>query len=692
MKDGSKWSNYISDLLETNGPEWTVNRLKAIFTMSLHLRNGNREMSKNVAREASIAYTRAGFPKHALSRKIVKRFVESKNASSIKRSVVPLRVYTMITLKQSKPSKKQVLKAVKTISTKATSQLPSGLNIEKHTNAIMSLYPPHAALDNQRIRRDMTLNSLRPFTSTYVPYTEMLRGIPDFYRERPYFKAVASLMTATYVPAGFEELVPSIEIRDRINEQYERISDSSNNILVGNKQKLPGKIFIIQEGGCKARTVAIPNAWVQMCFAPLHRILSDYTENHFGDISCVRDQTKGIHSVLGSMEKGQNVHSIDLSAATDRFPLEPQLRVLETIGLGRYSEALQDIVEQPWDFPQGENFGYDELKYEAGQPMGLYGSFALFNLTHILLANSVKRELEIDGYTLDSFDDGTSFKIIGDDIVTCDATFAEAYKTALAELGVEVSPSKTFSGEVAEFAGFLAVKASTTRGVLAFKPYKYPKKSELTNPINFLDAIGSNANTLSKKWQNRFEVYNGTRNQRKLDLSPIFDTDNTAMCGITGNVTNHDVAWLRRNIQMLSKEGDLLWPTRMDWGVRTPPCVETGNRSLVSAMKQAQHVPTPENVSQEKDSNAIGNSQEARDARRIQMYRNEAKRFNQDPLVKEQVRENKLAEMKDDKVDANPYSHWVVHESEQHPSSANISEERDGTEQESCRNDYGPAR
>lgn len=678
MKDGSEWSSYISDLLSTNGPEWTVERLKAYFTMSLHLRNNDVEMSKDVARKASIAYTKGGYPKHDLSRKMIKRFVESKKAASIKRAAVPLRVYTMITLPQNEPSKKQVLKAVKTIAQGAAAMLPNGLQIEKHVSNIHALYLPKARIDNAKIRRDMTLNSLRPFTSTYTPYSgKLLAGVPSFYKERPYFKAVASLMSATYIPKGVEDLLPSTEIAYAVSKQYDKeISETGNLILSRRDHELPGKIHIIQEGGCKPRTVAIPNAWVQMSFAPLHRILSDYTEEHFNDVSCVRDQLKGIHSVLRAMESNKPIHSIDLSAATDRFPLEPQLAVLDILGLGRYSEALKDIVSHEWNFPQGESFGYPRLMYKVGQPMGLYGSFPLFNLTHIVLAKTLQKKLEMDGSITDYFDDGTCFKIIGDDIVTSDDAFASAYKYALAELGVEVSPSKTFSGDVAEFAGFIAIRANTTRGVMAFKPYKFPKTNMLTNPINFLDAIGSRATKLSKKWVNRFEVYEGTRNQRRLDLSPIFDTD-TEMCGITGQVTNQDVGYLRRNIQMLSKYGDIVWPSTLDWGVRTPPCVEAGHSDLVSNLRQSKLVPPPATKVLEATS-STGDKAKDQQIRRTMKYREEAKRFNQDPLVKEQIKTRR--EQLNEEVTVNPYTDAVSPRSQDQGDICSTSESHEGPE------------
>jgi hypothetical protein len=84
--------------------------------------------------------------------------------------------------------------------------------------------------------------------------------------------------------------------------------------------------------------------------------------------------------------------------------------------------------------------------------MGLYGSFALFALTHNLLLAAL-------GGTPDQY------RILGDDIVISDGTLAERYISWLSEQGVPVSWHKSLLGaEVAEFAGWLITPDKIIKG------------------------------------------------------------------------------------------------------------------------------------------------------------------------------------------------------------------------------------
>lgn len=239
------------------------------------------------------------------------------------------------------------------------------------------------------------------------------------------------------------------------------------------------------------------------------------------------NQRKGIIGVLAHLRNGRDVYSVDLSSATDRFPREFSTTVLRELGMGNYADALEEVSTAKWTSPWGPT------SYGVGQPMGLYGSFPLFHLSNALVANAcverVRRDLQNQAESegkrypdqpVEYFPDGQYFFVLGDDIVFPDQRVSLRYRKVMQRLGVEISEHKSFSGKVAEFAGFMAVP--TTHGVVGFRPYKPPVGSVVTNPVNLLDNVGPALARVSPKWRRRFKDYQDTAIERSIDLTPIF--------------------------------------------------------------------------------------------------------------------------------------------------------------------------
>jgi len=95
---------------------------------------------------------------------------------------------------------------------------------------------------------------------------------------------------------------------------------------------------------------------------------------------CTFDQSKAIPWIQRSLSVGKTVHSIDLTGATDYFPLGIQLETL----IGIFGDLLdikllQSIAQLRWKSEMGD------IQWKRGQPLGLYPSFGMFTLTHGLL-------------------------------------------------------------------------------------------------------------------------------------------------------------------------------------------------------------------------------------------------------------------------------------------------------------------
>jgi hypothetical protein len=241
-----------------------------------------------------------------------------------------------------------------------------------------------------------------------------------------------------------------------------------------------GKIGFIQEPGFKLRAIANPGRIYQQALAPLGDFLFRTLESLPWD--CTHNQTKGFEALQSALNQGQNVHSIDLRGATDYFPLSLQIALLEQItvpGQG-YVRLFESLSRAPWRYKQGF------IRWNKGQPLGLYPSFASFALTHGMIL-----------YALNHYHHGNDFFILGDDVVILNDVLAQRYRDFLVEVDSPVSEEKCLvSNTLCEFAG--QVIASTGS-------YKSPKW-RLPSDDSFLDFVknlGPNAKFMLRKRQQR---------------------------------------------------------------------------------------------------------------------------------------------------------------------------------------------
>jgi hypothetical protein len=132
---------------------------------------------------------------------------------------------------------------------------------------------------------------------------------------------------------------------------------------------------------------------------------------------------------------------LDLSSATDRFPIDLQVDLIDSIeragnkpyrGIGAAWKSL--MVKEPFLTPEG-----NLLKYSVGQPMGARSSWAAFTLSHHLVvqyAAHVCGQYPFKEYIL-----------LGDDIVIYNDIVASEYVKVINLLGVDCSPAKSHTSE-----------------------------------------------------------------------------------------------------------------------------------------------------------------------------------------------------------------------------------------------------
>nr|QCF24462.1 RNA-dependent RNA polymerase [Entomophthora muscae mitovirus 3] len=176
----------------------------------------------------------------------------------------------------------------------------------------------------------------------------------------------------------------------------------------------------------KVRPFALLDYWSQTCLKPVHdnlfeilkRIKTDHTFDHGKAIQAVKN-----------LKPNGSYHSLDLSSATDRFPMELQHNLMKLL-IGETKANAWRRILTGYEFEVFQTG--DKLQYGAGQPMGAYSSWAVFTVCHHIVIWYCAGSTAYSNYA-----------IIGDDVVIADDDVADRYVEVIKALGVDISPSKS---------------------------------------------------------------------------------------------------------------------------------------------------------------------------------------------------------------------------------------------------------
>lgn len=189
------------------------------------------------------------------------------------------------------------------------------------------------------------------------------------------------------------------------------------------------KLTVIQDKEGKSREVAILDYWSQGALLPLHNYLSKQLARIPQD--CTRDQMSWFKWL--KVSDMNSYHSVDLTTATDRFPISIQKQLL-TVWFGReYAEHWEYLMV-------GTPFTYkgEKITYKTGNPMGAYSSFTSFAICHhffvYLACKRAKKNWK-----------KCKYMILGDDIVIAHDDVAMEYKKLLTEWDIPFNKDKTIT-------------------------------------------------------------------------------------------------------------------------------------------------------------------------------------------------------------------------------------------------------
>jgi hypothetical protein len=211
-----------------------------------------------------------------------------------------------------------------------------------------------------------------------------------------------------------------------------------------------GKLGFKVEPAGKIRVFAMVDALTQMIMAPVHRMLFSILRQLPTDGTF--DQIRPAKALV---ERGfTRFWSYDLSAATDRFPVELQRGVMTLLLGSKMADLwLRLLVDRDYKVPRfiAPKVPVPKdtpltVRYGAGQPMGALTSWATFSLTHHILVQWAAYKAYPN--RMEFF---TAYALLGDDIVIADKLVAQEYLALLGVIGVEYGLAKSLISSTGGF-------------------------------------------------------------------------------------------------------------------------------------------------------------------------------------------------------------------------------------------------
>jgi len=399
---------YIDHLRRNNGLQYTIKYMKSVRLHITRYICGNPLYSNK-----DLVSLTNGFPTNFL---YLKDIIDSNNLIKI-RGIMTLLYFT----RSIKPTKLEESK----------------------------IKPDFSSITNKYKGKDYSIPMY--FINDWVKSNNFSKPLPIFDGKLHYISSKGSPFGKATITGPFALFYMMQNSHDMLNSFIKLIGETSYNLLFGNFMKLLwndhrlmtngkvigslGKISIVKDPELKRRPIAMLDYNSQMLLRPIH---DDLLKN-LSKLS--QDRTFTQNPYNNWKPKGNKFWSLDLSSATDRFPISLQGKVISSIYKNReFASAWEEILVN-------RDFQYNDIsmRYSVGQPMGAYSSWSAFTLTHHLV---IAWCAHICG--LSNFID---YIILGDDIVINNDKVARKYISIMNKLGVDISLQKThISSNTYEFA------------------------------------------------------------------------------------------------------------------------------------------------------------------------------------------------------------------------------------------------
>jgi hypothetical protein len=530
--------NEVQKWVASSGTEWTIKRLKSLKVAYINKLAGSDEPFKHAP---WITYAN-GIPKGP--------FGMLFKISKVQKALSALMVYSEYI--SNKPTKQQLAKFVNAVTspflgdTDSTPHIYQSLMDEminvvrsSDTSYIKNIGHSHPeTFSVRKVRIPAVVTEMVDPKGSSRRYHDVLKSkdnnMEDFvdsfshpYIER-YYQHLPDL------PKGIEEIMTAIAFR---GDSFDDLDDS-----------LVGRIGFIQEPGYKLRTIANPLPSIQVALSRLgnkiYEMLKHIPEDcTFNQESAVLDTQEFLRKNSGS-DDSSRLMSIDLSSATDRFPLEAQEVVLATLARVGIIDSVdislfQKVSRSEWLMPGGS----ETISWKVGQPLGVFPSFGVFALTHNLLARSVKP---------------TFYRVLGDDIII-DYDSGVKLRQLYTELGLVISEDKSItSNSLAEFGGRLIManqsfvqpkwKDISDRSFIELAKNLGPKSLKLFKPrqqkiLKLLAEVHPDVHPWGLNWNVKGEGYEARITHSKQVMQHFLETDNDLISFSRNQVELQALRW-----------------------------------------------------------------------------------------------------------------------------------------------------
>lgn len=400
------WCQWVTH----NGPEWAVKRFKSL-KVDLIRQHGNLPSISTWIRKNSRGHY------YGVIGALFRWAKYGENQFS--RALQALCIYTSVT--SPKETESQLLKFQSAVSCDS----PTGLSLDEISNLMNTTSALIGFRDIPRCDNRLIM---------YRGSSEKLAPLPHNLGNTPQDRNVLLDVTWLRLPRNTLFYLKHLDL-------YRPVFDGIGEItaplpLEIDRTSYAGEVHFIQEPGYKLRSIASPYRIHQLALKPLGDELGRIVQQLPWD--CTFDQSKAIPVIQKRLSEGKPVYSVDLSSATDYFPLDLQKYVLWSI-FGRSCKDVAlftDISRMKWKSSIGD------IEWRRGQPLGVYPSFFAFTLTHGLVL-AMLAELQTD-----------KFFVLGDDVVILDNQLYERYLAFLKKVSCPFSVEKSISSDaVAEFSG-----------------------------------------------------------------------------------------------------------------------------------------------------------------------------------------------------------------------------------------------
>lgn len=472
----------IQNWVESNGYEWSISRLKEMKT------NAIRMLASEEPKWTWVAHNHQGLPKGPF--KILFQWILSNDIRKASKALNVLMMYSewvsnSLTEKQWKKfqsSVEQEVSLATELSCDAVSQIAANMG-KKMRNHFLAEDSEILAFRKPKPLERIPFTSERraPVYPRTVPESEVCTWLHGYFstkREARRFNTYASLYEPVF--QGFDR--HNVDVRDLFTPSYN---------YGRNTRRLPemvGRIGFIQEPGFKLRAVANPCRVHQAALDPLKNVLLDILRKVPQD--CTHDQKAALPVIQDWLQQGLTVYSIDLSDATNNFPLSVQMAFARNLLGQEWEPSLKlfhELSRAPWVVKDPVK-GLRRMRWTKGQPLGLGPSFPMFAMAHHAVVRMCAQRIGSND---------PLYRIVGDDIVIADKELAEEYVNLMAAIGCPNSVDKTVtSSSIAEFAG----KVITRQGVI--HTYKWRDPSDRSF-IDVAKQLGPQSKSLFRPRQRR---------------------------------------------------------------------------------------------------------------------------------------------------------------------------------------------